>query len=304
MDMNVYAVAGGEGVGSTATACNLVVTLRAAGRHAAVLDAGGDVAATLGFDHGTALEAVLGEEAAVRGAITEHPLSTEAVPEADLEAYYEAAARDPTAFRAGDVTPDVPDDEEMPDTDTLPVVAGWGSADALAATDPDAANALLDDLALAYEVLVVDAGADRIPAVALADGVAVVTTPADAAIGDAQSVIERCDGNGIPVAGAVVNRADDRVSVSALADPLGLEVLGVIPDDERTASVEPVAFTAPDAPAAAAYERLADSLQGWSPPAEDAAVVTDGEGDDADRGSHGEGDDGGGFLSRITDRFG
>lgn len=312
--MELYGVAGGEDAGTTATALNLTVALREAGHYAAVLDAdlGGNVASLLDVEFDATLGDVVTGEAGVRAATTERALSTASLPEDDLEAYREALAVDRTQFRAGDDERPPPAEGE-PDTDMVPVIGGWDDRAEHVSTDPAALSDVLDDLTMAYDVLVVDTGdgpAAESPLVGLADGVLAVTTPDPETCEATSEDATACARAGAQVIGAVINRAGETTSVSEVTDRVGATAFGVVPEDARTPALEPVAFSVPGSPAANAYDRLATALFEWDgtsgllgpTPANQregpagADVATDGDGNERKRSGSG------GFLSRLFGR--
>jgi MinD-like ATPase involved in chromosome partitioning or flagellar assembly len=290
--MDVYAVAGESGVGTTTTALNLAVALRGAGAYAAVLDADldGNVCSALGIDPEATLGEVLAGEADVADAVVEHPLSTENVPESDLASFWAAVGNGQTGFRAGGSADRPGSDAEEFDVDTVPVVAGFRTRTDHTGTDADALSEALSGLTMAYDVLVVDTGNGRStdsPTVDVADGAITVTTPDPTNPEAARSIARTLAGDGTPVLGVVANRAGENTSIDELTDTAGTTALGVVPEDARGPAVEPVAFTTAGSPSAGAYERLATSVLGWdgssgydgSPP-DDAGVAADGEGGD------------------------
>jgi MinD-like ATPase involved in chromosome partitioning or flagellar assembly len=310
----VYAVVGGDGAGKTTTALNLTVALREAGHYAAVLDAdlGGNVASLLGIE----FEATLGDaadgEVGVRAATVERELSADSLPESDLADYRKALAVDRTEFRTGAEERSIAAENE-PDTDMVPIVGGWHDRNEHVSADPEALSDVLGDLAMAYDLLVVDIGngpAAESPIVAVADGVIAVTTPDPAKCDAANEGAAACAGTGTKVAGAVINRAGETTSVTDLTDRVGAKAFGVVPEDARTAALEPVVFSVPGSPAATAYGRLAGALVDWDgasgllgpTPANQrdgpagSDVATDGDGSERDD------DDDGGFLSRLLGR--
>lgn len=306
-------MAGGDGAGKTATALNLTVALREAGHYAAVLDADleGNVASLLGVEFEATMADAVSGEAGVGAAIVERELSADALPEADLEAYREALAVDRTTFRAGaDERP--PPAEDEPDTDTVPVVGGWEDRTAHVSTDPEALSDVLGDLTMAYDTLVVDTGdgpGAASPFVGAADGVLAVTTPDPVTCEATRTTATACAEAGTRVVGAVVNRAAETTSITDLTDQVGARAFGVVPEDARTSTLEPVAFSVPGSPAANAYGRLATALHEWDgtsgllgpTPANRRAgpagsdVATDGDGTEREKES-------GGFLSRLFGR--
>ncbi|MEF8842580.1 MAG: hypothetical protein V5A62_13295 [Haloarculaceae archaeon] len=310
--MDVYVVAGGDGAGKTATALNLTVALREAGHYAAVLDVdlGGNVASLLGVEFEATLGDAVAGDAGIRAATVERELSVDALPESDLADYRKALAVDRTQFRAGAEEEGEPvTAEDEPDTDTVPVIGGWHDRTEYLSTDPEALSYALGDLAMAYEVLVVDAGngpAAESPILDETEGVLAVTTPDPAKCDVAKEDATACARDGAQVVGAVINRAGETTSVSELTDRVGAKAFGVVPEDARTTALEPVAFSVPGSPAASAYGRLAEALLDWDgtsgllgptpanrrdgPAGSD--VVTDGDGS-------GREEDSGGFLSRL-----
>ena len=310
--MDLYAVAGGDGAGKTATALNLTVALREAGQYAAVLDADleGNVASLLGVEFEATLGDAVAGDAGVRAAMVERELSADALPEGDLADYREALAVDRTGFRTGAEAEGTATAEDEPDTDMVPVVGGWRDRADHLSTDPEALSYALGDLAMAYDVLVVDTGngpAAESPIVDGADGVLAVTTPDPATCDAAEADATDCARAGAQVLGAVINRAGETTRVSELTDTVGAKAFGVVPEDARTAALEPVAFSVPGSPAASAYGRLAESLLDWDgtsgllgpTPANQrdgpagSDVATDGDGSEPDdEGSSG-------FFSRL-----
>jgi MinD-like ATPase involved in chromosome partitioning or flagellar assembly len=277
----------------------------------------------LDIDPAATLGDVIDGDAAVREATTEYELSPETVPEEQLMAYREALVEDRTTFRSGDDDLAGVAETEFPEIDSIPVIAGWETERKLAAADPDALEEVLQELVMAYDAVVIDTGGESVAAtapVSVADGVAVVTTPDEPHIQTANGTAIECQRNGAPLIGTVVNRAGDQVTVADIADGVGMEAVGVIPVDGRTGPLEPVRYSVPDAPAATAYDRLADSLAEWSEAvAAEADSAADGGGPESqgggeedrtsddestarDEGAEDEEDDSsGGLFSRFTD---
>ncbi|WP_276260962.1 MinD/ParA family ATP-binding protein [Haloglomus litoreum] len=320
--MDIYAVAGADGAGKTATALNVAVAFRADGQYAAVLDAdvSENVADLLDTEPEHTLDDVFDGDATIREATIEYELAPENVPEDDLLAYREALADDRRQFRSGEQDLAGTDETAFPDVDTIPVIAGWPSERRLAATDPDELESVLQELVMAYDAIVIDTGGESVAATApvgVADGVAVVTSPDESHVRTSNGTAIECQRNGARLIGTVVNRADERTTVTAITDEVGVEGVGTIPADERTPALEPVRYSVPDAPAAKAYDRLAESLAEWSraveaeadsaadgggPGASSAQAAPDGESTDAGTGGEeggtesGDDDDGGGGL--------
>lgn len=319
--MHVYAVAGGDGAGKTATALNLAVAFRATGQYAAVLDAtlNGNVSALLGIDHDHTMEAVLDGEASLRETTVRYELSPGEVPEPALLEYRRALTGDRRRFRESETEPDGIEETAFPDVEEVPVIAGWPSSRRLASATEPALEEALQELVMAYDCIVVDTGGESIAGtapVAVADGVALVTTPDPTHTGTATQIARDCQRNDAPIIGTVVNRAGDGVSVTDVTGEVGVEAVGVVPADERTPNLEPVRYSVPDSPAAKAYDRLADGLDEWQAGVEEASSATDGGGPgsggsprdptrDGDTGGRGGGtddeedEDDGGFLRGL-----
>lgn len=278
--MHVLGVVGATGTGTTATTVDLAAALRRAGRHAAVLDVSGDVAALFDVDVGATFADALAGDATPGEAATTVDLPHGDVADA-LSDYADGLGNDPTAFRASaqSVSPGEPEPGE------LPIVVG-GDRAAVGEVDDETLDAALADLAFAYDYLIADAGTLGPSIARLPDGVVAVTDTSEESVETAREGIVAYAREGLTVVGAVVNRAGERTDVSALADRLGVTVLAVVPADDRTPTIEPIAFTAPETPAAAAYERLAATVAAWDGSAglvdggPGGAVVTDGDGPD------------------------
>ena len=222
----VYTVAGGKGgVGKTTTAINVAVALQDAGYDVVVVDADlgmANLGAMVDIDHEPSLHQVLAGKAAVSDAIVEGP---------------------------GGVT----------------VVPGERNLEAFADADPAKLRKVVKALSTAYDIVLIDTGAglshETTVPLGLADGVLLVTTADEVAIGDTvktAQLAERIDGN---VIGAVLTRAGDDTNVSHVADKLDMEMLAVVPEDEEAAQDEPLLLTHEDSYAAEAYRRLANTLE-------------------------------------------
>lgn len=261
----VYTIAGGKGgVGKTTTAINVAVALQDVGHDVVVVDADlgmANLGAMLDIEHDPSLHQVLAGKAAVSDAITEGPGGITIVPgERDLEAFADA--------------------------------------------DPAKLRKVVKALSTAYEIVLIDTGAglshETTVPLGLSDGILLVTTADDVAVGDTvktAQLAERIEGD---VLGAVLTRAGDETSVSEVADELDLEMLAVVPDDQDATVNEPLVINDSDSYAAEAYRRLASTLEeiyeastegGVSPDTEfdvssddddDEADDTDSEADDAD----------------------
>ncbi|MFB6142969.1 MAG: MinD/ParA family protein [Halorientalis sp.] len=222
----VYTIAGGKGgVGKTTTAINVAVALQEAGHDVVVVDADlgmANLGAMLDIDHDPSLHQVLAGKAAVSDAITEGPGGITVVPgERDLEAFADA--------------------------------------------DPAKLRKVVKALSTAYEIVLIDTGAglshETTVPLGLSDGVLLVTTADDVAVGDTvktAQLTDRIDGDLI---GAVLTRAGDDTNVSDVADELDLEMLAVVPEDEEAARDEPLVINHSDSYAAEAYRRLGSTLE-------------------------------------------
>jgi septum site-determining protein MinD len=282
----VYTIAGGKGgVGKTTTAINVAVALQDDGHDVVVVDADlgmANLGAMLDIEHDPSLHQVLAGKAAVSDAITEGPGGITIVPgERDLEAFADA--------------------------------------------DPAKLRKVVKALSTAYEIVLIDTGAglshETTVPLGLSDGILLVTTPDDVAVGDTiktAQLAERIEGD---VLGAVLTRAGDETNVSEVADELDLEMLAVVPEDQDATENEPLLINDSDSYAAEAYRRLASTLEeiyeantegGVSPDAEfdvaddeeaddEAAADADGdEPDDDEEDDDGEDDDDGGAFGLFS----
>lgn len=222
----VFTVAGGKGgVGKTTTAINVAVALQDAGHDVVVVDADlgmANLGAMLDIEHSPSLHQVLAGKAAVSDAITEGP---------------------------GGIT----------------VVPGERNLEAFADADPAKLRKVVKALSTAYEIVLIDTGAglshETTVPLGLADGVLLITTADDVAIGDTiktAQLAERIEGD---VVGAVLTRANDDTNVSQVADKLDLEMLAVVPEDQDATKDEPLLINHSDSYAAEAYRRLASTLE-------------------------------------------
>jgi septum site-determining protein MinD len=249
MPGQVYAVASGKGgVGKTTTVVNLGVALRVDGHSVALVDADlgmANVAEVLGIDHEPTIHDVLAGEAAVEDAVAES-------------------------------------------ADGFAVVPGDRSLDAYAAADPAELDAVFQHVAGRYDVVLVDTGGgvgyEEVLPLGLVDGVVLVTTPDAAAAGDTRKTAQLVDRLGRTVTGVVVNRGGPDADGGAVADAIGAELLGVVPEDplltESSAAGTPVRSANPDAPSVAAFTRVAARLLGEEPePAEGDGATAAGAGD-------------------------
>jgi len=227
--MSIYAVASGKGgVGKTTTAIALGACLAAGGRETVVVDADlgmPDLGAVLGIDdEGPTLHDVLAGSAEVEAATRSAPGGFDVIP-------------------------------------------GGAALEDYAAGDPAALRPAVEALADRYDDVIVDTAAglsqDVLVPLGLADQTILVSTPADAALQDAEKtrqLVDRVDGT---VAGLIVTRVVDREAPSPTeSSPVAL--LGMIPDDpavrEAEQANEPITVYAPEGPAGAAYIEVAATL--------------------------------------------
>jgi septum site-determining protein MinD len=269
----VYAVVSAKGgVGKTTTAANLAAALAAAGPRVAVVD--GD----LGMAN---LAGALGVEV---GEVTLHDVLAGDDGAPDGVAGIDAAIH------------------EGPHG--LAVVPGSPALDAFSRADPERLESVLDDLAAAYDYVVLDTGAglstDTVAPLTFVDEILLVSTPTRDALGDTDKTRQVAERLGVTVAGAALLRADPAAAESdAVVDSLDVGVLGTVPDAEeiRRASEagEPLTTFAPGSPAAAAFASLAAALTGEhvaAPTADDGDAAPDaaGDADDADGTAPADGD--------------
>jgi septum site-determining protein MinD len=229
----VFAVTSGKGgVGKSTTALNVSAALGADGHAVALVDA------DLGM-------ANIGDMLEVR---TDPTLHDVLAGRADVE----------SAVVSGQAAMDVvPGDRDLTE---------------YAEADPGRLPGVLTTLAEKYEYVVVDAGAglgyaDVVP-VEAADEVVLVTTPADAAVGDTAKLAAFSDRVDTQVRGVVVTRVDEATDSEAVATDVGADLLGVVPEDPSVPESADAGVSleryAPDSPAGVAYQRLARVVSGRS----------------------------------------
>jgi septum site-determining protein MinD len=203
----VYAVVSAKGgVGKTTTAANLAAALAAAGPRVAVVD--GD----LGMAN---LAGALGVEV---GEVTLHDVLAGDDGAPDGVAGIDAAIH------------------EGPHG--LAVVPGSPALDAFSRADPERLESVLDDLAAAYDYVVLDTGAglstDTVAPLTFVDEILLVSTPTRDALGDTDKTRQVAERLGVTVAGAALLRADPAAAESdAVVDSLDVGVLGTVPDAEE-----------------------------------------------------------------------
>ncbi|MDZ7849603.1 MAG: P-loop NTPase [Halodesulfurarchaeum sp.] len=231
---HVYAVASGKGgVGKTTTAVNLGAAFVEAGRSVVVVDVDLGMANLGDFlDVGsveTTLHDVLAGEASIDEAVVSAPGDFDAVVGS-------------------------------------PGLEDYGRA------DPANLRGVVDDLRERYDVVVLDGGGglshDVTVPLGIADGVIVVTTPADAAITNAELTTELVERIGGTVEGMIVTRIGGagRATPEVVSDRLDLSVLGAVPEDGAIQmSMDegtPLVSIDRESPAAQSYREIAYSLLG------------------------------------------
>jgi septum site-determining protein MinD len=266
----VCTIAGGKGgVGKTTTAVNVGAALQEAGHDVVVVDADlgmANLGSMLGIEHAETLHEVLAGDAAVSEALTDAP---------------------------GGLT----------------IIPGEQSLEAFADADPAKLRKVIKTLRNAYDVVLIDTGAGLSHEVAvplgLADGILLVTTPDDVAVGDTVKTAQLADRIEGSVIGVVLNRVTKHTDVAEISDRLGFELLAVVPDDQQATTEEPLVLNAPDSRAASAFTQLSDSLEGLFFRGETTADMetvveeewfVDPEEHDADEEQEDEEDDSGGVF--------
>ena len=221
----VCTIAGGKGgVGKTTTAVNVGSALQEMGHDVVVVDADlgmANLGAMLEIDHEQSLHEILAGNAAVSEALTDAP---------------------------GGLT----------------IIPGEQRLEAFADADPAKLRKVIKTLRNAYDVVLIDTGAglshDVAVPLGLADGIVLVTTPDDVAVGDTVKTAEladRIDGN---VIGTVINRVTARTDVADIEERFTVPLLAVVPDDMAATTAEPLVIEAPDSTAADAFRRFAETL--------------------------------------------
>jgi len=225
----VYVVASGKGgVGKTTTTINLGVVLGQAGHDVVVVD--GDLAMTN-----------LGQRLGIDHAPGIHQVLAGEAPVRD------AVVTGPAG---------------------LSVITGDRGLESFAAAEPAELGRVLDLLAVAYDVVLVDTGSgvqqNSVITYQEADGVVLVTTADDVAVADANRTARLAADADCPTVGAVVTKAESGGDPDDVAG-LDADVLAAVPDHETGG---PVTASDPTSGAAGAYRSLAASL-----PAVDAEAV-------------------------------
>jgi len=144
---------------------------------------------------------------------------------------------------------------------------------------PDQVKRIVDDLKRDFDYVIIDcpAGIEQgfRNAVAGADRAIVVTTPENAAVRDADRVIGLLEQNRVP-ARLIINRirpsmvkSGEMLDVDEIVQVLAIDLLGIVPDDERVIkaanSGEPTVMD-PSSRAAIAYRNIARRVLGEKVP--------------------------------------
>ena len=227
------AIASGKGgVGKTTTTVNLGAAFADAGLDVAIVDV------DLGMANVGAFVGLTNPDATIHDVLAH---------EASLEA---------AAYEGGGLT----------------VIPGATDLDSFAGLDVEGLDGVVDDLRRRFDVVLLDAGAGLSHEVGVslrtADGVVLVTTAELASLTDASKTGELVERLDVPVVGAAFTRTGDGSfdDVEGIATALGTTdaVTVSIPYDRAVPrSIRkgiPVVLDDPDAPASAAYDRLARSL--------------------------------------------
>lgn len=168
------------------------------------------------------------------------------------------------------------------------------------AVTPDQMRQLVNALSRVYEYIFIDCPAGIElgfqNAIAAAREAIIVTTPEIAAVRDADRVIGLLEANNVKRINLIVNRirptmvqANDMMSVEDVQEILSVQLLGVVPDDERvivsTNKGEPLVLSETPSQAAIAFDNIVRRLEGERVPLMNLEVQNEG------------------FLSRFFARF-
>ena len=148
----------------------------------------------------------------------------------------------------------------------ITIIPGEQSLEAFADADPAKLKSVVRTLRNAYDVVLVDTGAglshETTVPLGLADGIILITTPDDVAVGDAVKTAELAGRVGGEVLGTVLNRVTAETDVEGITERFENPLLAVIPDDVGATETEPLVLNAPDSPAADAFRQLSALLTG------------------------------------------
>jgi len=221
--MGVYAVAGGKGgVGKTTTALNVGVALKRNGYDVIVVDADlgmADLGRLMDVDTDPGIHGVLAGDAAPMEALVDGPEDIQLLPgQADLDALQRA------------------DPAKLPTVfDRLTDLAEFVLVDTSAG--------------LSHEVLV---------SLGAADGVLLLTTPKNTALGDAERTAELAEQVDGTLLGTVVTRAKHDSDLDAIAARTGTAVVSTVAED---AEVTEQGIVGEDTRAGPGYQHVADVLE-------------------------------------------
>jgi len=223
----VCTIAGGKGgVGKTTTAVNVAAALQDAGYDIVVVDADlgmSNLGAMLGVDFDTSIHEILSGGVPVRNALTE---------------------------TQGGVT----------------IIPGEQSLEAFADADPGNLQNVVKTLRNAYDVVIIDSGAglshETTVPLGLADGIIIVTTPDEVAVGDARKTKELAERvGGGEVLGALLTRTKVDTDLDGIDDQLDMHLLAAIPEDVSATEDEPLVYNSSESPAAEAYREFSMVLE-------------------------------------------
>ncbi|MCL6446512.1 MAG: septum site-determining protein MinD [Alicyclobacillus sp.] len=146
--------------------------------------------------------------------------------------------------------------------------------------DPADVKALIDEIKKTYDFIVIDCPAGiehgfRI-AIAGADEAIVITTPENTAVRDADRVIGMLESEGVASPKLVINRIrpkmvqrGEMLDIDEIVQTLGIDLLGIVPDDEaiiKNGNKGEPAVLQPSSKAALAYRDIARRILGDSVP--------------------------------------
>lgn len=239
---NVFAVTSGKGgVGKTTTAINLAVAVGSKAHPVVVVDADlgmPDVGTFLDLAPAYTIHDVLAGEASIESALSGIAPGVDAL----------AGSRDLGRF---------------PDA------------------DPDELGSVVDQLAEQYASVFIDTGGglsyEAVLPLELADAAVLVTSPQPAAIDNTKKSKQLADRVGVSVAGVVITHSNERTDPTAIADEIGVPLLGSVPADpivpESTERCQSLFEYAADSEATEAYRGIGAALVDWA--GDDPTQTTD-----------------------------